>query len=197
MKEGIYVAGIPSWKMNQVYASQKKDKWCWSASISMVLDSHDLAVSQEVIARDICGVDFFGNSRNCPASPFQISRSINVNGTDALGRNFRVIAPLRKNRPDIFALINELKNDRPVIVAYYNPDFKSSHAIVITGCKFIVKNGVTYLTKLYVRDPWKTSETQLTNGRRVIGKVDAFFNVIHSYWYIQVQKQQNYLSYVA
>ncbi len=188
--QGVYEAGIPSWQMNQVYVPQEKDQWCWSACIAMILDYYGIYVTQEILAQDICGIDRFGYPVNCPAYPFEISQSLGIKGTDSYGSFFTISAPLYIYRPDILELIEELINDRPIMVAYYNPDHKSSHAIVLTGCKYEVRGDTIYLTHIYARDPAKTYLNINNNGRRVISNVNAFLNSIHSYWYITVYKSQ-------
>lgn len=187
-----FKAGIPSWRMKQAYAPQQRDQWCWSASISMILSAYEIKVHQYTLARDICGIDRNGRAINCPALPFEISQAINLHGHDDNGIYFKIDAPLRSNTPDIIELINELIARRPVLVAYYNPGGRSSHAIVLTGCEYETEGDWVYLTKLIARDPednfWNTFE----NGRREIKNVKGFLNSIHSHWYVKVYKPNAY-----
>jgi hypothetical protein len=182
----IYEAGITSDLLDPVYAHQNKTQWCWSASISMALRYYGFEVDQKMFARNICGLDVLGNPKNCSASPYDISESLNIKGNDVWGNAYSVIAPLRKGVPDIIELINQLDAGRPVIISYYNSDYKSSHAVVVTGCKYEIHEGTVWLTHLYIRDPWIDVSNVISKGRKVVSNLTDFYYRIHSYWFVDV-----------
>lgn len=193
----VYDVGISSDMLNQVYAHQNKTQWCWSASISMVLRYYGFEISQHEFAQQVCGVDIFGNPGNCPAYPTEISRALNVYGNDDNGKAFAVEAPLRSGSPDLSFMLEQLLCDRPIIIGYYNPDFRSGHAVVITGCRCEDIGGTTYIRQLYVRDPWKDAANIIHRGRKVIDNVPEFLSRVHSHWYVEVTAYPGYKFNIA
>jgi len=62
------------------------------------------------------------------------------------------------------------------------------HAVIITGCECEVRNGITYVTKLFLRDPAPDVLNRVFNGRKEINDVTAFLNAIYAYWYVGVYR---------
>jgi hypothetical protein len=184
-----YQTGISSQIMNAVYAHQQKEYWCWTASITNVLRAYGINnVSQQQFAKNVCGVDIHGKTCDCPATNYDITRSLNFRGYDQYGKSFKVNAPLRVAKLDINKLHKELNSNKPVLVAYRNNSMPMGHAIIITGCECEVKMGTTYITKLFIRDPAPDPINKLYNGRKEIKNVTGFLNTVYAHWYIDVYK---------
>ncbi len=184
-----YNTGISTNLLNAVYAPQKKDYWCWSASITMILNAYGIRnVNQHSFARVVCGIDKNGRAYNCGATNLDISRSLNLNGRDQYGQHYQVKAPLYTAAPNLTRLFNELENKKPVLVAYRYPNMPMKHAVVITGAEYYIENNTNYVTKLIIRDPDPNFWNQLNDGRKEITDVPGFLNSVKAHWYITVYK---------
>lgn len=184
-----YKIGIPSYIINSVFAFQQKEYWCWTASITNILRAYGIYnVSQEQFAKNVCGVDVRGNACDCAATDFDITQSLNFYGDDQYGDHFTVQAPLIQYSPDINKIYDELNNNKPILVAYYSNSMEMGHAVIITGGECVVQDGVTYVTKLYIRDPSPDSLNKLYNGRKEVNNVQNFLNAIYAHWYVDVYK---------
>lgn len=185
----IYTTGISTNLLNAVYAPQKKDYWCWSASITMILNAYGIQnVSQTSFARDVCGIDEYGRACNCGATDLDISRSLNLNGRDQHGRQFQVKAPLYTSTPSLTRIFNELENQRPVLVAYRYAGMPMKHAVIITGAEYHIQNNTKYISKLIIRDPDPDIWNQMNDGRKEITDVTGFLNSVKAHWYIHINK---------
>lgn len=186
-------------QMDRIYSSQKRTKWCWAAAIQMALRYYGFSIPQEHLATDVCGLNSWGNAGNCPAYPEEITRSLSFCIDQDIYR-YCVNAPINRGKPNIRLLMTELcNNQRPVIVAYRNPDGRSAHAILLTGCEWIEKNGRVHLDKLYARDPWLTSINRRRKGRVTINndELRSFLNSIFAHWYVDIEKEYRYNHWVV
>lgn len=190
-----YQVGISSQIMNAVYAYQQKEYWCWTASITNILRAYGINnVSQEQFAQNICGVDLWGNACDCPATNYEVTKSLNFRGTDQNFRSFEIKAPLNEFSPNIDRLYKELSENKPVLVAYKTNTF-IGHAVAVTGCECEVRNGTTYVTKLFIRGPSPDTINKICNGKKEVKDVQAFLKRIYAHWYVAVYKNraENYL----
>jgi hypothetical protein len=176
-------AGVESIYFDPAYAKQKQANLCWAASIEMAARYYGLPISQDYFASNHCGVDFWGNPKDCPASMDIITKNLNqcfvthcIEATHFSG------SPEAK---DLFEL---LKNNMPVIVAY-NTGNPIGHAVLITAISFekTVFGDVPH--SITVRDPDPNPLNQLGRGKKVY-TADSFLPLIHSWWVPVVTKHE-------
>ena len=189
VQNNAYQVGISTQILNAVYAYQEKEYWCWTASITNILRAYGIRnISQEDFAQNICGVDLWGNACNCPATTYEITRSLNFRGHDQYYSPFRVEAPLHLTQPKIDKLYEELSAKRPILVAYGANYVQMGHAVIITGCECEIRGGGTYVTKLFLRDPAPNALNKLFNGRKEVTDVPAFLKTVYAHWYVSIYK---------
>lgn len=179
-----YQIGVSRRLMNTVYAKQQSEYLCWAASITNILKAYGIYnITQQQFATRICGV-----KANCPATNYDISRSLNFSGYDQNGYYFEVKAPLGYYKPNLSRLFEEIDLKKPVLVAYQYPNMQMGHAVLITGCEYQIRNGRKYITKLILRDPSPDIINQIYNGRKEITDVTGFLNSIYAHWFVNVYK---------
>ena len=137
-------AGIDPEKMDTVYATQERDKWCWAACIEMVFTYWGHPVSQKEIVRQTWGTDV-----DMPAQPYQIVSDLNRRWVDSDGDEFRVAGDVFSANASTAA--QDLANDCPLILG------SLGHAMVVTAITYQgVPNAyaAATVTGVTVRDPW-------------------------------------------
>jgi len=141
----ICEVGIDSNLASQVSKPQKKDQWCWAASISMIFSYYGHPISQERIVKET-----WGNIVNLPASPEQIIIGLNREWIDDKGEKFTAQGDVLT--ANVVTASYDLANDMPLIIGTVG------HAMVLTSLTYyrdIYGNGIPI--KAIVRDPWPTS----------------------------------------
>ena len=177
--------GIPPARMDYFAAGQRQSQWCWAASIQMVLNYYGVAISQEQIVARTYGMDPFGRPPNRAGSLQLITANLNNWNIDNQGRLYTVTASLRMEAPTPTILIQELSQQKPIIVVYSSGP-NSSHAVVVTAARFISSPQGAIILSLVVRDPWP-SEQNISNLGRIEHPGRNLASLIQAHWYIQVQ----------
>lgn len=149
---------------------QHTEMWCWAASIQMILNYHNIMVSQEDIVFNV-----FGRLQTRGANDELMTIALN-----------RWIGPIYGQRvkyfygiPDTNMLINHINSNNPVIVVY-DTDISRGlrHAVVISG----VNNIGNTINSVVVHDPFPSKQNLAVNGRLVRPANFLYRNV--SYWYL-------------
>lgn len=175
--------------MDDIYAEQQMDKWCWAATIQIVLRYYGVYVAQSEIARAICGIDLRNRVRNCAANALQIGNTINSDITNEYGWiTHQVEAPLQSGRISNPLLFNQLNNKRPVIFTFHPPGSAMGHAMIATSADFIFVGQKPIITKLVVRDPWPSDANVWFNGRKEFtgNELTTLLNSMTAYWLLTV-----------
>ena len=147
----LFRAGVPSehfeyYAAPSVAGRQRQSKWCWAASIQMVLNYHGLNVTQEQIVQRV-----FGGMYDAPANLNQISYALTGWAPDTRGRFSTIHATLCGLTPS--QLITDLSNNWPLIVGLRG--WPIGHACVLTTVEYTrIMSGFPWLTKAIYRDPW-------------------------------------------
>ncbi|MEM6845712.1 MAG: papain-like cysteine protease family protein [Bacteroidota bacterium] len=176
--------GIESYLFNYFSSSQQMPQWCWAASIQMVLNYHNVAISQKEIVMRTYGSDPYGNLPNWSGSFEVITANLNYQGVDYRGQPYRVRSNVQVGPPDISMLLRELSNGHPIIGGYKS-GFSSGHAVVITAASYINTHNGPVLQTIVVRDPWPSAQNAQNLGRNEYD-AKAFFRAMQVHWYIRV-----------
>lgn len=175
--------GANSVTFNSVYAHQKKPNLCWAACIEMVSRYYGISVSQNEFAKQYCGVDFWGNAKDCPASVDVITKSLNwCYKTHCIGTTAFY------GSPDLNYLFALIESGQPIIVAYSQGEYMPGHAVLITGLSYIKKGFTNEIQSIVVRDPDPNKYNRLLNGRKEYSNPQAFLGKIYAWWYPTVSK---------
>jgi hypothetical protein len=184
LKDGKYNVGIDSQYMNHFVHAQKRDQLCWAASIQTILKFYGIFVSQEDIVIRTFGIQPDGFIPNWGANYQQIHYHLNNWDYKIGNQEFQLRASFGEGAPNIRWLIQELIEQRPILIGYHvNPGV--GHAVVITAVDFFVKNGDWIVTKIVVRDPFPSDVNKCNNGRVEYGGKDLA-KIIGGYWGIRV-----------
>lgn len=148
----LWVAGLQRANV-EVYAApenigrQRRQNWCWAASVQMVLNLAGLVVTQEQVVQRIYGGDL-----DSPATGPQIMAALSGWAFTRNGRpaNLHPL-PLTAFRE----LFDDLSLGWPLIVGLQNPD-GSGHAVVITAVTYGMgpPGGDPDFRTVIIRDPW-------------------------------------------
>ena len=177
--------GIPATNMNYFAADQVQSQWCWAASIQMVLNYYGVDITQEQIVARTYGTDPFGRLPNWSGSFETITVNLNNWSVDNQGRPYTVSASLVPGPPSPAILLQELSQQRPVIVGYRSGP-NSGHAVVVTAASFVPSPQGPIILSLVARDPWPSAENVFNLGR-VEYPGNLLASLIQAHWYIQVR----------
>ncbi|MFA7326307.1 MAG: papain-like cysteine protease family protein [Candidatus Kapaibacterium sp.] len=178
--------GVPSGVVNFYSAKQNSSQWCWAASIQMVLTGYGVNISQEQIVYRTYGTDDYGNLPNWGGSLESIHYNLNNWGIDSYGYAYTVQALMGRGAPTPATLIEQLINQRPVIIAYKTGP-NSGHAVVVTAVSYYLSQIGPIITNIIVRDPWPSEENKRNLGR-VVHSGQILADKIEAYWFINVIK---------
>lgn len=154
----LWEAGLPTFIFQKLTASedwgrQRRQNWCWAASVQMTLNAAGIRVSQEEVVQRIYGGDI-----DQGGTPQQILVALTgwaptISGTRAL------LNPLSlTNDAD---MIDDLSLGWPLIVGLRNPD-GSGHAEVITAITYSSQpNGTPVFQSVVLRDPWPYNQSRV------------------------------------
>ena len=177
-------SGITSGVFNFVAASQRENEWCWAASIQMVLNYYNVAITQEEIAARTYGLDAYGRMANRGASHDVITANLNNWNIDNNGRKYIVQAYFVPGAPNASALVNELSLGHPVIISYRNYS-TPGHVIVMTACSYYPTPYGPNIQTMIFRDPWPGQQNVLNKGR--VEYLANFAYSITGCWFVSVQ----------
>lgn len=155
--------GIPTDQVEGSFEFQKTPVWCWAATIQMALNYYGFDVTQEQIVKNT-----FGTVRPSTANWMQMTNNMNFVGTSQGGDTMMVSASVFVGSPSAEVIINHLKNEKPVIMAFRNQRTFAGHAVLITGVDYDVVNGRARISELIIRDPFPYSEQHVENDGRVV-----------------------------
>ena len=162
--------GIPINVMHQYLAFQEGPQYCWAASTQMVLRRYGVERTQSEI-------DFSGNGPNLfGLFPDRggYSSSIEYNFNEPFISRFQCIPG--EDAPLLDMLLDELENQRPMIVGY-DENSQDRHAIVIFGADCIQTNGWNLIRSIHVADPFP--------GRGIgFRPAEQLYNSIFAHWRI-------------
>jgi hypothetical protein len=185
----VSYVGIPSSAFNPVYAEQANTQWCWAACIQMVLNYYGVNVSQQDIVRRTYGRDSYGRLPNAAAHYDLITANLNNWGVDRDGVRYVVRASVGYGAPDPATLVDELNNQRPVLLGYA-AGLNVGHAVVATAAGFTGGTDYPRLQSVVVRDPRRTALSTPYRGRQEYDM--SLLRATGVYWYIRVQRVDEY-----
>lgn len=183
LAQKIYYVGIPGTKLNYISATQEKAHWCWAASIQMVLNYYDIDITQQQIVKRTYGNDMFGDLPDWAASIETIHSNLNNWSVDNKGKTYIVNAQYGNGAPEPFFLIEELSNQRPVIIGYQS-EF-GGHAVVVTALSYYESALGPVVRSIIVRDPLPGNCEAGKKGR-IEYEASSFANRIIAHWFIRV-----------
>jgi hypothetical protein len=131
------------------FDQQQESQWCWAASISMVCRFHGFHLSQTSIVTRI-----FNGAVNMPGDDRVLTAALNSVWQDDEGRHFRISADvfspmMRQNSLDNRRVVDDLKNDRPMIVG------TKAHSTVLARVDYYPQpGGLPQITRVHVVDPF-------------------------------------------
>lgn len=185
-QQPVYV-GIPRERVEFVAAAQQNSQWCWAASIQMVLNYYGVNINQSQIVARSYGVGPTGQLPDWPGSFQTITNNLNNWSVDNNGTPYIVTARLGGGAPTPAILLEELNNQRPVIVAYMSSP-TSGHAVVVTAASYTLSPYGPIVQSIIVRDPFPTAENIQSRGRREYPGI-ALAQVMTAYWYVRVHRR--------
>ncbi|MEP6691693.1 MAG: C39 family peptidase [Gemmatimonadaceae bacterium] len=177
--------GIKSTQFEDSYSAQHNSQWCWAASIQMVLAYYGMKVTQEQIVQRSFGEDTQGQLPNKPGSSELITQNLNNWNVDAGGTRYHVTAQVGRGAPPPTLLLQEVKDQHPVILAYMSGP-SSGHAVVATAAGYTPSDNGPIVREIIVRDPWPSDENKATHGR-VSHPGDGLARNVANYWIIRVE----------
>ena len=183
---GVQQVGIPSGEMDFVAAAQQNSQWCWAAAIQMVLGYHGVAITQQQIVARTYGTDWWGNLPDWAGSIEAITANLNNWSIDNYGQQYSVAAALNWGAPAPNVLIDELRNRRPMIIAYQSGP-NSGHAVVVTAAKFSQTMRGAMIHSIVVRDPWPSAANVFNRGRNEYDGA-SLAQLITAHWFISVAR---------
>lgn len=122
-----YTVGIALASFDRNYSTQILSKWCWAAVIKMVLNYHGVTVWQEEIVSRIYGLPF-----DLPGDLTQILQALSGGAIRASGQTARIFSTVDALPRDI---INDLLDDKPLIVLLRAANLTGGHAYAMTGLR--------------------------------------------------------------
>jgi len=186
----VYYVGIPSSQFNEVFAEQQNSQWCWAAAIQMILQYYGVDVSQRDIVYRTYGSDDFGRLPNRPASFETITDNLNTLAIDRDGERYVIRASMGYGIPDPATLVDELRNERPVLIGYQTGPY-TGHAVVATSVSFLGSLDYPRLQTIVVRDPRRTGYSNYGERSAVPGRTEydtSMLRAINVYWYVRVYR---------
>jgi len=181
----LQFVGIPDKEFDYDAAAQENVQWCWAASIQMVLNYYGLAVKQDQVVEKSYPRDDDGKLPNWPATYELITNNLNNWVIPYNGSLHHVRAEMGEGAPSPAALIEELSNGRPVILAF-ETSHHSTHAIVVTGCKYLSSNLGPLVRNILARDPWPDSHNVQTVGLNEY-PAKSLAELVRAYWFIDIE----------
>ena len=143
---GLTTPTVEALSASETWGRQRRQNWCWAASVQMILNIAGIRVSQEDVVERIYGGDLDRGGTSQQILDALTGWAPTISGTTAL------LNPLPlTNDPD---MIDDLSLGWPLVVGLRNSD-GSGHAEVITAVKYGVQaDGSPAFQSVVLRDPW-------------------------------------------
>lgn len=155
-------AGLDSTKVDNSFDFQNSPVWCWAATIQMALRYYGFDITQpEIVQRT------FGAVIPTTGSWVQMTQNLNYLGKTSNGKDILVSATVYFGSPSAEAIINHLKQKKPVIMAFSNPATFSGHAILVTAVEYHFVGNKAVITELTIRDPFPYNPSHVAAKGRV------------------------------
>ena len=134
---------------DDVEVEQARPDYCWAAAVSMVLEHHNITVTQESVVRRIMGRNPEGGSA---ANLGQIVCALNRWSPSGSGSWVVQATPFATNPLSVLA---EIGNNRPMVVGMKEKDSFFGHVCVLTGVEYSFDQfGRPHYHELSVFDPY-------------------------------------------
>jgi hypothetical protein len=185
--------GLPSESLDPCFAAQRREMWCWAASLQMVFEYYGIGVSQEMLVHRSFGLTPYGTLPNKPGSFMDITAHLNTLNIDYHGRRYHVWAHLQPGIPDMNTLISELSARRPILISYQSRP-RMNHAVICTAAEIKPHpfTGQPTITRLIVRDPAPTPRNRARKGR-IEHMAQDFLPRIQAWWIIRIRNERSNL----
>jgi len=161
-----------------IFAEQANTKWCWAASIQNILKYHRIEKPQNQIVANTLGQIENWFSPNQGVTNEQLAGILNTLNILNFNDNYNVI-PFYYTKIQDNIIINEIKNNRPILYVFKN--IGSEHAVVIVGAEYHIEQSDTIIDKLYFFDPWPG------NGHKDLSITEIQLYTV-GYWTIRIEK---------
>lgn len=150
----------------------------------MIFNYYGVDISQEQVVSKSYGKDGSGQLPNRTANEEIITANLNNWKIGNDGQNYIVEAKLNHGPPTPSYLIEELVNERPVLIGYRTGP-TAGHTVLITACSYYPTANGPVIRSIIVRDPWPSEENLKTAGRIEYSGI-SLANLIQSHWYVKV-----------
>ncbi|VVQ10808.1 C39 family peptidase [Pseudomonas fluorescens] len=154
--------GLDTLKVDESFKFQQDPVWCWAATIQMALNYYGFNVTQADIVSKT-----FGAAVSSTGNWIQMTNNLNYLGVSTNGKKILVSATVYSGSPSSEAIINHLKNKKPIIMAFNNPSTFTGHAILITGVDYHFSGKNAVIDKLIIRDPFPYNAMHVSNGGKI------------------------------
>jgi len=185
LAQDLQFIGIPNKEFDYDAAAQENVQWCWAASIQMVLNYYGLKVNQEMVVEKSYPRDEKGELPNWPATYDLITNNLNNWVIPYNGSLHHVRAEMGEGAPSPAALLEELSNGRPVILAFETGNH-STHAIVVTGCYFKESDKGPLVRNILARDPWPDRHNIISVGLNNY-PAKSLSELVRAFWFVEVE----------
>lgn len=155
--------GLDSDKVNKAFEFQKDPVWCWAATIEMALNYYGFNITQEKIVERTFGAAF-----STTGNWMQMTNNLNYLGATPDGKRVLVSATVYMGSPSNEAIVNHLRQKKPIIFAFNNPNTFSGHAILITGVEYHYMGDKVFIDKMIIRDPYPYNKDHVVQRGRVV-----------------------------
>ncbi len=149
-------------KINKEFEFQRTPVWCWAACIQLCLRHNDVDVTQKQIVEKT-----FGAAVNLPGNWIQMTKRLNGVMRDRNNKTVIVSGNVFVGSPTSEAIVNHLKSDQPIIIAFRIPQQNIGHAVLVTGVKYRIVNGRVVIETVDLRDPFPYSQQHVNNRGKV------------------------------
>jgi hypothetical protein len=153
--------------------TQHMPQWCWAASLEMVFRHYGVDRTQEQIV-----VATYGALVNLPAfAPQQLYRTLNAvsfrrdGGVDVTVGQFGWGAPVPAD------LLEELRQDHPVVAWYRNPGGAGGHAVVVYGANYTTSPVGPIVNAIKLYDPWPGQGERVVPANALASAMSNYFVV--------------------
>jgi len=126
----LTIAGIRTEDIRPFTARQALSNWCWAACVQTILNYHGLCVTQEEVVFRI-----FGNLANAPADGFEIRAALTGFGKNGR-RSVKIESTTFVPNPEL--LIDDLADDKPILVGLRHPARPIGHAYVLSAISYTI-----------------------------------------------------------
>ncbi|MEZ4887671.1 MAG: papain-like cysteine protease family protein [Chitinophagales bacterium] len=184
-ESALKYVGIPSEKLNYIASAQENSQWCWAASIQMIFNYYGVDITQSQIVSRTYGTDYWGNLPDWPASFQTIHANLNNWSIDNNGQYYEVSAEMGMGTPTPAFLVEELSNNRPVIIGYNTG--QGGHAVIVTAISYYPTAYGPQVQTIIVRDPWPSYSNLQSLGRIEYDALSLATNT-QAYWSVRIKR---------